>query len=154
MGAMGAMGRHGWVAGGVVLLLAGAGIWATRHGGGETDDLTARAVVYAARIGLPLPAGTRVAFAEWTTGLDDSARLSFIMPEVGWASLRAGMPALTFETENNFHLGRDRDVWRPQSAPGLTTAQVQWRDRAEVMNIGVAPVGLGEVRVFVFWHQI
>ena len=148
------MGWRGWLASAAALLLAGAGLWATHDGGGETDDPTPRAVVYAARIGLPLPAGTRVVFAEWTTGLDDSTHLGLVMPEAGWASLRAGMPVLTFETENNVHLGRDRDAWRPQSTPGLTTAQVRWRDRAESMNIGVAPLSPGKVRVFVLWHQI
>lgn len=122
--------------------------------GEEAHDPNAQAAVYAARIGLPLPDGTRAEFAEWTTGLDDSTRLGLVMPEASWASLRAGMPALIFDAENNFHLGRDRDHWKPESAPGLTTAQVRWRDRAEYLNVGVAPLGPGEVRVFVFWHQI
>lgn len=136
------------------LLLAGAGLWAASDGNGEARDPTARAIAYAARIGLPLPEGTRADFAEWTTGLDDSARFSLVMSEVSWASLRTGMPALILDAENNFRLGRDQDGWKPESTPGLMTAQVQWRDRAEYLNVGAAPLGPGEVRVFVFWHQI
>lgn len=151
---MGAMGRRGWAAVAAALLFGGAGLWATRDGADKADAPTARARVYAARIGLPLPEGTRVVFAEWATGLDDSARLGLVMSEAGWASLRGQLPALAFEPENNFHLGRDRGGWRPQNAPGLTTAQVRWRDRAEYLNVGIAPLSSGEVRVFVFWHQI
>ena len=76
------------------------------------------------------------------------------MSEAGWASLRAGMPALVFDAEHKFLLGRNRGGWRPERAPGLTSVQVRWRDRAELMNIGVAPLGKGEVSVFAFWHQV
>lgn len=148
------MARRRWIAVAGALLLGGADLWATRDGADEADDPTTRARVYAARIGLPLPEGTRVVFAEWTTGLDDVAHLGLIMSAVAWTSLRAELPALAFEPGNNFHLGRDRGAWRPASAPGLTTAKVRWRDRAEVLNVGVAPISPREVRVFVFWHQI
>ena len=60
-----------------------------------------------------------------------------------------------FEAEDSARLGPDAGCWAPGRTPGLTASQFYpWRDRAEVLNIGFAPAGEGEVRVFVFWHQL
>jgi hypothetical protein len=122
---------------------------------GAAGDVEGRAATYAGRIGLPMPASTRAEFAEWMAGIDAAARLVLVMPEASWAALRSSLPPASFEAADGAYLGLDDGDWRPHSAPGLLSAQIYpWRDRAEALNIGFAPATAGEVRVFVFWHQI
>jgi hypothetical protein len=150
--------RRWWLTGLAALCIAGSGIVAVldRAAQGEdgaAGDVDGRVAAYSRRIGLPLPPGTRAEFADWTIGLDDACRLVLVMPEAGWAALRSSLPSETFEAEGSYRLGPDEGRWTPRQAPGLVSAQFfPWRG-AEAMNIGFAPAGPGEIRVFVFWHQ-
>ena len=120
---------------------------------GASGDVAGRAAAHAARIGLSLPAGTRAEFADWMTGLDDACRLVLVMPEGRWAAFRSSLPSEAFEMDGGHRLGPDEGRWTPSRVPGLSSAQFfPWRN-AEALNIGFAPAGPGEVRIFVFWHQ-
>ncbi|MES2056976.1 MAG: hypothetical protein V4564_13655 [Pseudomonadota bacterium] len=111
------------------------------------------------RIGLELPPAARIEFAEEKSGQDDSARLVAVMPIGDWKALlkRLPMPETDqspFEAEANFHLGADHGQWTPGTAKGLETVQLSWRDGTESLNLGIAPAGQGEVRLFVYWYQL
>ena len=147
--------RHRWWLASLVLAgIVGAGLWELPDRNGGAGDVDARAASDAARIGLPLPQGTRAEFAEWMAGIDAAARLALVMPEAGWESIRAGLPAQSFEARNNSFFGPDGRGWRPGHAPGLVSAHFLWGGGKEAVLLGVAPAGHGEVRVFVFWHQL
>ncbi len=150
--------RRRWLLAGAVALLAGGAILAGRGGeAGHEGDVAGRAAAYAERIGLRLPAGTRAGFAYWWTGLDDAARIALVMPDAGWAAFRAGLPRGRFGAEGNHRFEPDEAGWAPGRAAGLTSAQFPWhgpRGGTEALNVGVAPAGPGERRVFVFWHQL
>ncbi|WP_458095159.1 hypothetical protein [Roseomonas sp. WA12] len=152
------MRRRWWLAG-LAALCAGPALInvlgrAVQGEDGAAGDVAGRAATYAGRIGLPLPASTKAEFAEWMVGIDAAARLVLVMPEASWAALRSGLPPASFEADGAY-LGLDEGSWRPHNAPGLLSAQLYpWRDRAEALNIGFTPATAGEVRVFVFWHQL
>ena len=111
------------------------------------------------RIGWVLPASAGIEFAEQIEGQDDAARLIVVMPDMDWRALLATLPASDpqqppFSPEANFHLGPDEGQWQPGKANGLSTAQMPWKGGAEALNLGVAPAGQGQTRLFVFWHQL
>lgn len=124
-----------------------------------TREETASPQAIAAPIGLDLPPGAQIDHAERISGQDDAVRLVVRLPEAAWRTLverlasKAG-EAPVFSADQNFHLGPPGEGWRPGDAMGLKTAQLPWAGGAEALNLGLAPAGRGEVRLFVFWHQL
>jgi hypothetical protein len=111
------------------------------------------------RIGLELPPTARTEFAEQMSGQDDSARLVTVMPIGDWKALLKRLPIpktdrSPFEAEANFHLGTDHGQWTPGKVKGLETVQLPWHGGAESLNLGIAPAGPDEVRLFIYWFQM
>lgn len=111
----------------------------------------------ASQIGVTFPASARVEHADKIEGRDNAARVALVMAATDWATWRAKLvpaDAPPFSADANFHLGPDEGGWAPGKAAGLTTVQVPWREGRESLNLGYAPAGDGQVRVFLFWHQL
>lgn len=112
-----------------------------------------------ARIGIDLPPGTRIEHSEQLSGQDDAARVVAVLPKAAWPPLlrqlakKAGEEP-DFAADQNFHLGPPGQSWRPQDATDLRTAQLPWAKGAETLNVGLAPTSGGEIRLFIFWHQL
>jgi len=111
------------------------------------------------RIGLTLPASARIEHAEQIPGQDNAVRVIAVLTEAEWASVTshltgAGGEKPVFSADDNFHLGPDADSWKPSAAQGLKTAQLPWGKGRESLNLGIAPAESGQVRLFVFWHQL
>ncbi len=111
------------------------------------------------RIGLSLPSSARVEYAEQMPGRDDAARLIMVLDEADWKIVQSrlvdkGSDQPIFSEDDNFHLGSDEDGWKPGEAAALKTAQLPWADGVESLNLGIARAEAGQVRLFVFWHQL
>lgn len=111
------------------------------------------------RIGLKLPATARIEVAEQIEGQDDAVRVVAVLPDKEWQAVLASLPMRDpqqppFSPDANFHLGPDDGQWTPSKAEGLSTVQIPWKGGAESLNLGVAPAGAGQTRLFVFWHQL
>lgn len=117
----------------------------------------------AARIGLltgiDLPASAKVVFADYTEGQDDSARLLIDLPEAEWQALKTRPPLAAIDprawsADNIFHLGPAEGPWQPKETQGLEVAQTPVADGRQSLNVGVAPVDGGMMRVYIHWFQL
>lgn len=139
----------------LALLLTGMGCTGTGPQTKETTMTTGQEI--AGDMGVTLPPGGTVEYAERISGRDAAARLVVVLPDSAWDAWRtqlvpdrADQPA--FSSAENYELGSDEGSWAPSHAPGLTTVQLRWRG-AEALNIGQSPAGAGRVRVFLFWFR-
>ncbi len=123
------------------------------------EPLAKRANAAVEAIGLAIPPGAGIAFADEMHGIDDAARLILVLPAAEWRRLdrriaQAEPDAPPLSAEDRHLLGPDEGGWAPGRQPGLVAHQLRWRQGTEVLNVGVAPAGAGRVRVFLFWHQL
>lgn len=91
-------------------------------------------------------------------GIDDAARLILVLPNAEWQRLdrrivQAVPDASPLSAEGRQVLGPDEGAWAPGWQPGLVARQLGWRQGTEVPNVGVAPAGASQVRVFLFWYE-
>lgn len=149
--------RHGACVAAIVVASCGQAAPHTQRNAVNDLSPKQRAQAILTRIGLTASAATRVEFAEYSVGMDDSARLTMVMPQADWAAIQAAPPLNaappgSYTAEEAMRLGEDAGDWRPQADKGVVATQLRLKS-GEFLNIGTSQAAAGQVRVYLFWFQ-
>jgi hypothetical protein len=123
---------------------------------GATSTADMSAIVK--KIGLSLPDGAKIEFADYQTGHDDNARIVVSMSQAQWNNLSKQQPyaGADFSPDNNHHMAPDDTTgpWAPEKAPDLATAQMSADNGMASLNVGVSKQADTTIKLYIFWYRL